>query len=116
MKTFYLALYFALAQFAPAQVSISASKIANSFGQSLPSARLCFVPVDGSKIPIGFRVGTAQIVPNESCGKVTLGTLESGLSLEPSASGTQYHIYLKQGFSNTVVYDYGYAPITGASW
>jgi hypothetical protein len=117
MKTLRFIIFcLALSEFAPAQVSISASQIKDSFERPVPTARLCFVPVDATKTPVGFRVGAAQIVPNEVCGTVTVGVLQGGLNVAPTAAGVYYHIYLKQMFSNNILRDYGMTPITGTGW
>src|SRR5258708_21436483 len=107
MKTLrYLILCLALSQFAPAQAPVSASQIEDACGHRIAVAKLCFVPVDATKTPVGFRVGSAQIIPNEVCGNVTNGILQSGLTVAPTASGVYYHIYLKQAFSNNILRDY----------
>jgi hypothetical protein len=112
MKTLrYLAL-LALAPVASAQVSVSASQIKDAFNRPVAAAKLCFVPVDATKTPTGFRVGSEQVVPSEVCGTVTAGVLQTGLTVAANVSGTFYHVYLKQAFSNTVIRDYGMTPIT----
>lgn len=99
-----------------AQVSISASDVADSFNRPIPLARLCFTPVNSAVAPQGFRVGAEQVVPNEVCGKVVAGVLESGLTLAPSVTGVYYHVYLKASNANTILRDYCMTSITGGSW
>lgn len=101
---------------AQSQVSISASDVANAFGQPLAAARLCFTPVNSAVAPVGFRVGSVQVVPNEACGVVTTGALQTGLTLVASPTGVYYHIYVKAANANTIVRDYGMTPITGSTW
>src|SRR5258706_3990392 len=116
MKTLrYLALCFALSHFAKAQVPVFATQIRDAFDRPIAVAKLCFVPVNATKTPTGFRVGAAQIVPNEVCGNVANGVLQSGLGVAPTAAGVYYHVYLKQAFSDNILRDYGMTPIT-ASW
>lgn len=98
------------------QVAISASNVADSFLRPIASARLCFTPVNAVAQPLGFRVGSQQIVPNEVCGTITSGVLQPGKTLAPTATGIQYHVYLKAPAANTIIRDYGYTPITGSSW
>src|SRR5260370_12753684 len=113
MKTLrYLALCFALAPFAPAQVPVTATQIKDAFERPIATAKLCFVPVDATKTPTGFRVGSTQVVPNEVCGNVSAGALQPGLTVAPTTAGIFYHIYLKQAFSNNILRDYGMTPIT----
>ena len=97
-------------------VPISASTVTDSFGHAIPLARLCFAPVTAALTPQGFRVGTNQVVPNEACGTVTSGVLQSGLGVEPSPSGVFYHVYVKGYTANTVLRDFGLVSITGSSW
>jgi hypothetical protein len=107
-----LILLFALARFAQAQLPVTATHIKDSFERPIATAKLCFVPVDAAMHPTGFRVGTTQVVPNEVCGNVTAGVLQTGLSVAPTPTGVFYHIYLKQSFANTVLRDYGMTAIT----
>jgi lysophospholipase L1-like esterase len=114
MKLFrYLALGLLVSQ-CYGQVPISASSITDSFGHPIAVAKLCFVPVDATKTPAGFRVGSTQVVPNEACGNVAAGVLQSGLTVVPTTSNINYHVYLKQSFSNATIRDYGATPITSA--
>jgi len=117
MKTLrYLALCFLFASpLAQAQVPVYATQIKDAFEHPIAVAKLCFVPVDATKTPVGFRAGSSQIVPNEVCGSVTNGVLQSGLGVAPTPAGVYYHVYLKQAFSNNILRDYGMTPIT-ASW
>lgn len=117
MKTLRLLLAaLCLTAAAHAQVALSASHIDDAFGIGLPSARLCFAPVDAANNPTGFRVGSIQVVPNEVCGKIANGALVSGGPLQPSPVGTFYHIYVKASNSNVIIRDYGMIPITGSTF
>jgi hypothetical protein len=99
-----------------AQVSISASHVADAFQRPIASAKLCFAPVDATASPVGFRVGSMQVVPGEACATVTNGVAQSGLGVAPSPAGTYYHVYLKTPFSNAILRDFGMTTITGSSW
>jgi hypothetical protein len=99
-----------------AQVSVTGSNITDAFERPVSLARLCFVPVNASRTPTGFLNGSNQVVPNEVCGTVTAGTLQSGITVAPNATGTYYHVYLKQAVSSTMIQDYGLAQLTGSSW
>jgi hypothetical protein len=112
----YLALCLALSVHVTAQVPISASQVTDAFERRIALAKLCFVPVDATKTPVGFRAGSVQVIPNEACGNVTAGVLQSGLSVAPTVAGVYYHVYLKQSFSNTILRDYGLTPIAGTSF
>ena len=101
---------------AAAQVSITASSIADASETPTAAARLCFQPVDATQTPAGFRVGSTQIVPNEVCWPVANGVLTGSRHLAPTPSGSYYHIYLKPPAANTILRDYGMTPITGTSW
>ena len=99
-----------------AQVSISASSVTDSFQHSTTLSRLCFTPVDATMTPQGFRYGTTQVLPTETCGTVTLGVLQSGLTVAPNPTGINYHVYVKASNSNTILRDFGMVHITGSSW
>jgi hypothetical protein len=114
MKTLRLILLFVLAPLVQAQVPVTANHIQDGFNQPIALAKLCFVPVDATRTPVGFRVGVDQIVPNEVCGKVTSGVLQSGLNVASTVAGVYYHVYLKEYFSNKLLRDYGMTPITAA--
>ncbi len=99
-----------------AQVAISASHVMDAFQRPIASAKLCFAPVDSTASPVGYRVGSMQIIPGEACATVTNGVAQSGLGVAPSPAGTYYHVYLKTPFSNAIVRDFGMTAITGSSW
>lgn len=115
VKKLYPILLTLAASSAWGQVSISASNVTDAFLHPL-TARLCFTPVNAAEQPQGFNVGTDQIIPNEACGKVVAGVLQSGLTLGATPTGIYYHLYVKGTASNTVMRDYGMTQITGASW
>lgn len=80
-----------LAVTAHAQVAISASSITDAFGHKIPSARLCFTPVNAAQQPTGFRVGAIQVNPVQACGLITQGYLTGSgvwVANDPTANGT----------------------------
>lgn len=99
-----------------AQVSISASDVEDALHRRYPAARLCFLPVDAHDTTVGFRSGSTQILALEVCGKITTGTLESGLHVLPNATGTGYHVYVKAYSSDKILRDFCSVPITGSTW
>lgn len=101
---------------ANAQTSISASSITDSFGHPIPSAKLCYAPVDATGTATGFRVGSVQVITTPVCGLVSNGVLQSGLSVEPTPSGIYYHITVNNRTTNAVLRDYGMTQVTGSSW
>jgi hypothetical protein len=107
-----LSLFLLLSAACYAQLPVTASNITDAFNNPIKSARLCFMPVNGSQAPVGFRTGSQQVVPNEVCATVTNGVLQSGKTIAPTSTGVQYHIYLKSQTANTILRDYGYTPIT----
>ena len=115
-KTLTLLLLGVASATAMAQVSISASSVTDSFTHTLQLARLCFMPVDATMTPQGFRVGSVQVMPQETCGVVTSGALQSGLSVQPNPTGLNYHVYVKASNSNNIIRDFGMVHITGSSW
>jgi hypothetical protein len=102
--------------FASAQVSISASHVADAFERPITNAKLCFAPVDAASNPAGFRVGSVQVVPGAVCGLINNGVLQSGLSVAPSPAGLYYHLWAASRSNNAVIRDFGMTPITGSSW
>jgi hypothetical protein len=116
MKTLILLILGLSSAVASAQVAISASSVTDSFNRPVPLARLCFTPVNANSAVSGFRVGSTQVIPEEVCGVITAGVLQSGLDVEPSPTGIGYHVYVKASNSNAVLRDYCVVPITGSSW
>ena len=118
-KLFVFALTLAAFMASPnavSQTTISASSVTDPFLHALPTARLCFAPVDVTGKSTGFRVGSTQVVPAEVCAKVTSGVMESGKTLAPTPTGVYYHIYARASNSGAVIRDYGMTPITGSTW
>jgi hypothetical protein len=72
--------------------------------------------VDATMTPVGFRYGTTQVLPSETCGTVTLGVLASGTSVLPNVPGVNYHVYVKASNNNAILRDFGMTHITGTSW
>jgi hypothetical protein len=101
---------------AQTSTAISASDVADSFGHPIPSANLCFQPVDATDTATGFRVDSIQVVDTPVCGLVSNGVLQAGLSVVPTPSGIYYHITAQNRTSNAVIRDYGMTAITGSSW
>jgi hypothetical protein len=81
----------------------------NSFGVG-QDARLCFTPVNAMQ-----QARATQVMPDEACGKLTAGVLQSGLALGPSPKGLYHHFYAKASNSNTIIRDFGTTPIIGSS-
>src|SRR5215831_10617680 len=75
----------------PAPVPITASAIADEFGNPYSNVNLCFTPVDGKGTTTGFRVGPVQVMAVRRCGLVSSGVLAAGLSLAPTPTGIYYH-------------------------
>ena len=63
-----------------------------------------------------FVVGSTQIIPNESCTRITSGAIASGMTIAPTPTGIGYHIYVKASSSNNILRDFCTVPITGSSW
>ncbi len=116
MRKIFLCLGLMSALPLAAQVAISASDVTDSFEHAVPLARLCFTPVNANAAVSGFRVGSNQVIPNEVCGTITTGVLQSGLTLAPTPTGIGYHVYVKASNSNNVLRDYCTVPITGSTW
>lgn len=101
--------------------TVSASKVADSFGRPILSAKLCFAPVDANGNPLGFRTGVIQVAPTPVCGFILNGSLESGLSVYDTSvtvpANVRYHIYAIDIRNALNVYrDWGQANISGPSW
>lgn len=101
--------------------AVSASKVADSFGRPILSAKLCFAPVDANGKPLGFRTGVIQVAPTPVCGFILNGSLESGLSVYDTSvtvpANVRYHIYAIDIRNALNVYrDWGEANISGPSW
>jgi hypothetical protein len=101
--------------------TISASNITDLNGRKIAAAKLCFLPVDATGIAIGYRSGTAQIMPIKKCGQVSNGALQSGFTVFDSSStvptNMRYHITLTPAFNTvSVIRDFGTTTITGSTW
>ena len=101
--------------------AVSASKVADSFGRPILSAKLCFTPVDTNGNPLGFRTGVIQVAPTPVCGFILNGSLEPGLSVYDTSvtvpANVRYHIYAIDIRNALNVYrDWGQANISGPSW
>ena len=116
MRKIFLCLGLMSALPLAAQVAISASDVTDSSENAVPLARLCFTPVNANAAVSGFRVGSNQVIPNEVCGTITTGALQSGLTLAPTPTGIGYHVYVKASNSNNVLRDDRTVPITGSTW
>lgn len=101
--------------------TISASNITDLNGRKIAAAKLCFLPVDAAGIAIGYRSGTAQIMPIKKCGQVSNGALQSSFAVFDSSStvptNMRYHITLTPAFNTVnVIRDFGTTTITGSTW
>jgi hypothetical protein len=100
----------------PAPVPITASAIADEFGNPYSNVSLCFTPVDGNGTTTGFRVGPVQVMAQRRCGLVSSGVLAAGLSLAPTPTGIYYHPQVIDRKTGNVLRDYCVTAITGSSW
>ncbi len=126
MKTFFRLCFsaalsaFTVALLAPvslrAQVPVSANHVQDPFQRLIISAKLCFAPVDAASNPAGFRVGSIQILPDQVCGLISNGVMQSGLGVAPTPTGIYYHIWAANRSTGAVLRDFGLTPITGSSW
>ncbi|WP_420239211.1 tail fiber domain-containing protein [Telmatobacter bradus] len=122
MKYLFFVLFFGSALCASASTTaITASNITDVTGNRIASARLCFAAVDEDGDPIGYRSGTAQVVPAKKCGIVSNGVLQSGFTVLDSSTtvptNVRYHITLSPTGNIAITQrDFGITTITGSSW
>lgn len=105
-----------VAQTVPPLAAISATSITTVSGQTISKSELCFAPVNAVRKPIGFRVGTRQVVVTPVCVPITNGAIQGGFSVATNPPGTYYHIYAREDYSERILRDWGLVSILTNPW